>query len=297
LFERRNVAFQSEDGIAPAVHVAQPQDPLRDRASSFRISIRSPYVIVGGYIDSTYYKGGTSSLDQVSLAADLDPVLHRSTPLWNFYSWAYGMGQSRATLDTKLVKDGPVAAYEISATYTISADKRHEGPAVYPLVYGGQSGLDRVSMVADLQVNPGSLPALSLGKNVIRYADANSAERLVKVTYRWRERSDQHPPSAPGPAAPAEGARIADMAPKLSWTPSKDADGDRIVNYRVQVSLRPDCAWPLTPSLDRDVREGAAFQIPKGWLNPRTTYYWRVRGEDEKGNFGPWSRIGSFTTM
>ena len=135
---------------------------------------------------------------------------------------------------------------------------RHECPAKYPLIYGGQSGLDCVEIVLYLQVNPGSLPALSRGTNLVRYSDG--------------------------------------LAPNLVWEASSDADGDRIANYRVQVSLRPDCAWPLVSSLDRDVRQGTSFRIPKGWLNPRTPFYWRVRAEDDKGNSGPWSKVFRFTT-
>jgi len=296
MVQRRNVAFKAEDGVSPAAHVARPQDPRHDRPSSLILAIRSPYVIVGGYIDTTYYKGGTSGLDQVSLSAVVDPVLNQSTPLWNYYSWAYGFGESRAVLDAKLVKDGPVASYQISASYTLSADRRHEGPPRYPLVYGGQSGLDRVRMVADLQVNPGSLPALSLGRNIIRYTDETPGDHAVRITYQWRERHDQRAPGAPGAIAPKDGAETVDLAPRLSWTPVTDPDGDPIVNYRVQVSLRPDCAWPVVSTLDRDVRDGAAFQIPKGWLNAGTSYYWRVRAEDAEGNFGPWSRIFRFTT-
>jgi len=297
LLSRRNLKFKTEDRQSPAVHVARLQDPVRDQPSSLTIPMRSPYVIVGGHIDTTYYKGGTSGLDQVALSADLDPVLDQSTGLWSYYSWAYGLGESRAVLDGKLLKDGPVGAYEIRANYTISADKRHEGPAKFPLIYGGQSGLDRVEIVLDLQVNPGSLPALSRGRNVVRYTDETTAPHLVKVTYKWRELSDQHAPEAPPRAiSPADGAISDGLAPNLVWEASSDADGDRIANYRVQISLRPDCAWPLVSSLDRDVREGTSFRIPKGWLNSRTPYYWRVRAEDDKGNFGPWSKVFRFTT-
>jgi len=298
LIGRKNLKFKAEDGRSPAVHVDRLHDPVNDQPSSLSIPLESPYVIVGGQIDTTYYKGGTTGLDQVSLAADLDPVFHRPTNLWNYYSWAYGLGESRAVLDGKLSKDGPAATYQIRAMYTISANKKNEGPARFPLIYGGQSGVDRVRMVADIQVNPGSLPALSLGRNVIRYTDETTEPHAVRVTYKWRERGDQHVPDAPASAvSPQDGATGVSLAPKLAWAESKDADGDRIVNYRVQVSLRPDCAWPVVSTLDRDVRDGAAFQAPEGWLNRGTTYYWRVRAEDDKGNFGPWSRIFRFVTQ
>jgi len=293
LVERRNVKFKAEDGKSPAVHVDRFQNPRYDRPSSLTISLNSPYVIVGGCIETSYYKGGTSGLDQVSLAADLDPVYHQPTPLWDYYSWAYGPGDCRAVLDDKMLKDGPQATYSFSAEYTLSADSEGAAkPAVFPLVYGGQSGLDRVKIVADLQVNPGSLPALSLGRNVVQYRAHSAGE--VRLTWKWREISDQHRPQAPGRAlAPSDGAG---QAPRFEWSPAADADDDEIVCYRFQLSLRPDCAWPLTQSFDRDVRQGTVFQAPKGWLNQGTTYYWRVRAEDSTGRWSDWSETFSFTT-
>jgi len=108
--------------------------------------------------------------------------------------------------------------------------------------------------------------------------------------------------SAPRPAAPAEalspkdGAVIKELAPRFEWTAASDADGDRIACYRFQLSLRPDCAWPLVSAFDRNVRGQTFFQAPAGWLNPKPTYYWRVRATDEEGNTGPWSKVFSFRT-
>jgi hypothetical protein len=296
--KRRNIKFNIEDGNLPVVHVDSLQDPLHDYPSKLIIPMNSPYAIVGGYIDTRYYKGGTLSLDGVSLEADLDPLFHKATSLWNYYSWAYGMGNCRAVLDEKMLKDGPVATYSIKAIYNISADKKHENqPPDYPLVYGGQSGLDYVKIAVDLQVNPASLPALSPGRNLINYTDQTQGEHLVRITYKWREIYDQHAPSAPANAlAPGDGARIKSLAPKFEWSAASDPDGDKIVSYRFQLSLRQDCAWPLASTFDRDVRNGTAFQAPRGWLNPKTTYYWRVRAEDARGNFGSWSKVFSFTT-
>ncbi|MEA1996819.1 MAG: transglutaminase-like domain-containing protein, partial [Gemmatimonadota bacterium] len=172
MIERENIKLFAEDGKYPVVHVDRLQDPRHDRPSSIGIWMRSPYVMVGGYIDTRYYKGGARDLSRVSLSADLDPAFHRRTSLWSYYAWAYGMGNCRAVLDEKMSKGGSQATYSFKALYTISADKKLENePAVYPLVYGGQSGVDRVKIVADLQVNPGSLPALSLGRNLVRYTD------------------------------------------------------------------------------------------------------------------------------
>ena len=296
MVETRNVKFKAEDGKSPAVHVDKSQDPKYDQPSRLVIPMKSPYVIVGGYIDTRYYKGGTSRLDQVSLAADLDPAFHKRTSLWNYYSWAYGIGDCRAVLDEKMLKDGPQATYSFSAYYTLSADKKGENkPSQFPLVYGGQSGLDYVKIVADLQLNPGSLPALSLGRNVVKYSAENAGE--LKITWRWREIENQHTPEAPKEAvSPGDGAKVRSKEPKFEWFASTDRDGDEIVCCRFQLSLRPDCAWPLCTTFDRDVRSGTVFKAPKGWLNPKTTYYWRVKAEDATGRWSRWSKIYSFTT-
>ena len=292
----KNLKFKAEDGKSPVVHVDKLQDRKYDQPSSLAIPMKSPYVIVGGYIDTRYYKGGTSRLDRLSLAADLDPAFHKRTSLWSYYSWAYGMGDCRAVLDQKMLRDGPQATYSFTANYTISASKQSaDKPAEYPLVYGGQSGLDCVKIVADLQVNPGSLPALALGRNVVRYTAEGTGE--VKITWKWSEINNEYAPEAPIQALfPEDGARIGGKEPEFEWSASTDRDGDQIVCYRFQLSLRPDCAWPLATTFDRDVRSGTAFKAPKGWLNPKTTYYWRVKAEDSTGRWSTWSRIFSFTT-
>ena len=296
MVRRKNLKFKAEDGKSPVVHVDKLQDRKYDQPSSLSIPMKSPYVIVGGYIDTRYYKGGTSRLDRLSLAADLDPAFHKSTSLWSYYSWANGMGDCRAVLDQKMLKDGPQATYGFTANYRISASKQGaDKPAVYPLVYGGQSGLDCVKIVADLQVNPGSLPALALGRNVVRYTAESAGE--VKITWKWSKIDDEYAPEAPEQAlSPADGARIRGREPEFEWSASTDRDGDQIVCYRFQLSLRPDCAWPLATTFDRDVRSGTAFKAPKGWLNPKTTYYWRVKAEDSTGRWSTWSEIFSFTT-
>jgi hypothetical protein len=66
--------------------------------------------MVGGHIDMRYYKGGLSKLDKVALSADLDPHFYNFTPLWDY--WAVGLGDCRAVLDDRMIKDGMQATYE-----------------------------------------------------------------------------------------------------------------------------------------------------------------------------------------
>ena len=291
--EAQNLAFFVQDGTLPAVHVKQPQDPVHDQPARLTIPMRSPYVMVGGHVDTRYYKAGLSKLDKVALSADLDPHFYNFTPLWDY--WAAGMGDSRAVLDDKMLKDGLQATYEMEIAYTISVDAAHLNvPAAFPLVYGERSGLDAVKVVVDLQLNPGSLPALSLGKNVVRYTDESAAGREVKVTYKWRERQGGKPEAPAGAVFPEDGALIDNSSPRLEWRPARHPEGARIVAYRFQLSLRPDCAWPLSPNFDREIREAESFPAPAGWLNPGATYHWRVAAEHENGNVSPWSKVFSF---
>jgi hypothetical protein len=84
----------------------------------------------------------------------------------------------------------------------------------------------------------------------------------------------------------------------LSWEPATDPDqGDRVADYQVMVSLRPDCRWPLSPSLFRNVGSAdCEWRVPPSFLNPATTYYWKVRARDSRGAIGPWGPVFSFTT-
>jgi len=216
---------------------------------------------------------GFRSLKKMAFVAALLVILF--TALWDY--WAAGMGDSRAVLDDKMLKDGLQATYEMEIAYTISVDAAHRNvPPAFPLVYGGRSGLDAVKVVVDLQLNPGSMPALSLGKNVVRYTDESAAGREVKVTYKWRERQGGKPEAPAGAVFPEDGALIDNSSPRL------------------ELSLRPDCAWPLSPNFDREIREAESFPAPAGWLNRGTTYYWRLAAEDESGSLSPWSKVFSF---
>ena len=55
MLETRNIAFLAQDGKLPAVHVKKLQDPVHDQPSQIIIPMKSPYVIVGGYVDTAYY--------------------------------------------------------------------------------------------------------------------------------------------------------------------------------------------------------------------------------------------------
>lgn len=63
------------------------------------------------------------------------------------------------------------------------------------------------------------------------------------------------------------------------------------------VSLRPDCRWPLSNSVYRNIGSAkTSWTVPASFLNPGTAYYWKVRARDSKGVIGDWSEVFSFST-
>jgi hypothetical protein len=82
------------------------------------------------------------------------------------------------------------------------------------------------------------------------------------------------------------------------WEPSRDRDrNDKIAEYHIFLSLHPECLWPLSSNFDVPTDlDRPSFQVPPDWLNPRTTYYWKVRARDSRDVWGPWSKIFKFTT-
>ena len=92
---------------------------------------------------------------------------------------------------------------------------------------------------------------------------------------------------APTPAAPADGATLADNRPLARWTPVDGAE-----RYRVDVAQDADFTDPLF-----QFAFGAATDsLRLTRLAANTTYFWRVRAETNSGDEGRWSATWRFTT-
>jgi hypothetical protein len=207
------------------------------------------------------------------------------------YTFRYGRGLSQVDLDldSRIVKQG--ASYRYGIGFSLRGNAESKPPS--------QAGLKAFRSVTDLQVSPHSLPALSLGKNVIRFRDQSPGPRRVRITHRWREISDRHSPAKVETAlSPQNGKETESLSPALKWSTSTDPDAsDKVVDYQVMVSLRPDCRWLLSPTLYQSMgSDQTEWRLPAGFLNPGTTYYWKVRARDNRGDIGEWSRIFRFTT-
>lgn len=278
-----NIATRGQDGRDPAIHVAALQDgELYDRPSRFAIPIHSPYPIVGGRFRCTLVKEGSSGLDQARVLFEGDRRL---------YDFQFGKGAKsvEVDLDSNILKRGVL--YDYSINFAIRGNAKSTPPT--------QAGLDSFRSVTDLQVSPHSLPALSIGRNVIHYWNESAGPQRVRITHKWREVNDRQPPTqVTASLSPANGAEVASLAPTLTWSASGDSGSpNRPVDYQVMVCSKPDCRWPLSPTLYQNVgSDHAGWKLPATFLNVATTYYWKVRARNSDGDIGEWSRVFSFRT-
>ena len=90
---------------------------------------------------------------------------------------------------------------------------------------------------------------------------------------------DKPVPPAPILVSPPSGTWINDNTPYLGWNPASLA-----VSYQVQLSTTPSFT-----TTERDIQTSGLYYIPS--TLPDGTYYWRVRGRDDIGNWGPWSTV------
>jgi hypothetical protein len=278
-----NIATRARGGRGLAVQVADLQDELNARPSFFSIPIESPYPIVGGRFSCTLVKEGSSKLDSASIS--FGPQGWHPGNLFE-YRWSRGPQIVNLDLDSRILKQG--ATYKYSLGFALRGNAESDPPT--------QSGVEAFRSETDLQLSPHSLPALSLGKNSVRFWHQSSQPVKVRITHRWKEIYDRRPPGKVDTAVdPGDGREVATLAPVLKWSPAEE--GDAAADYQVMVSLRPDCRWPLSTTLHQNVGSAQTeWKVPTSFLNPETTYYWKVRARSHRGDIGAWGTIFSFKT-
>ena len=280
-----NIATRREDGQRPAIHVADRQNPVYPNPATFAIPIASPYPIVGGRFTCTLVKEGNSGLDSAFISFG-EPQWWSSSDLYE-YRWGRGTQKVGLDLDSKLLRTHSNYRYSIGFGIGANADNH---PAT-------QTGIEAFRSETDLQVSPESLPALSLGRNTVRFRQQSNAK--VRITYRWREINGRRPPGKVlATVNPGNGGEVASLAPLLAWAPPGEVEGsDRVVDYQVMVSLHSDCRWPLSTTLQQNVGSAKSdWKVPASFLNPGTTYYWKVRARNGRGDIGEWGTVFSFKT-
>jgi hypothetical protein len=285
-----NIALTSTDGRKPLIHVDKRQGVEVDRLASFDLVVKSPYVVVGGKLDATVSRSAAGGKSGISILVTPDGPEAAGKTAYT-YRYRTGPEQVELYLDPIVSSQSVIGRYGYRVRFAMGADGKVNPDA--------ETGIEKFKITTDIQVAPKSLPALSLGENKVVYEDDTDGPHELRITHVWEERSDGSPPAPPGKAvSPKDGGKVKSPAPTLKWASAKDPDGDdTITDYHIQVSLRPDCRWPVCTKLDQDLGSNdTEFQIPESWLNPKTTYYWRVKAKDHQGNWSPWSKTWKFTT-
>lgn len=276
---RRGIADSAN--LAPDGAFLGPAKPGQPSHVTWRIA--SPYVIVGGAVRVAFRRGAPDDLLRVSLSKDGK----KWQTVWQAVGQT-GSFEETIVFDDKLsLRARPQYAYLLRVEMTSGAET-------------GSLGIERIAFDTDVQMAALALPELEAGQNTIRYEDETPGERQVRITHAWVERTAWHPPPAPQPATPADGATVQGTRVQFAWTAPKDPDGDSIEDYQIQVSAHSDMRWVLSPNFDKVISHTAShgktvWTVPYvGLLNPDTSYAWRVRAKDAKGVWGVWSQVRSF---
>lgn len=280
----RGPALYVEDGVLPPLHAHHRDGKVYGSRTLATFDVATPYTILGGKLKARVYKGGTTDGDRIQVSVARQKV-------WEAPRNETGSMELEVDLDEVLYPGGPEGRREYSVSFDFAANKDNDPPT--------QTGVEELQIVTDFQCAPRSLPALSLGKNIIRYRDETPGPHKVKVTHVWTERTDNHPPLASaGAVYPADGGTAKELAPRFRWKLSRDEDGqDRIGNHLFTISFDPQCRWPVATALLRETGSGKPeWQLPGGWLNHDTTYYWKVKAQDSRGIWGEWSPVFRFKT-
>jgi hypothetical protein len=185
------------------------------------------------------------------------------------------------------------------------------GPARYEYLLKcqleGEARLRRLAIFNDVQMAPLSLPEMVVGENEFIYTDESPADRQVRITHHWVERSASQPPAAPEcPVYPVDGGEAQGTDLVFQWMPATDPDDDGIGDYHFELSSRADMLFPLsmcfyklisrTGDVDERRTPRARYTLPQpGLLTPDREYFWHVRAMDSKGVWGPWSKTWRFT--
>ncbi|MBT5831490.1 MAG: hypothetical protein HOH77_14980, partial [Candidatus Latescibacteria bacterium] len=281
--------FMIHDGQHPPLHVRNKQGGLYDFEERVIIKTETPYTIIGGKVKARLYRGAATMWDRLSFSIKSTTGALRKR-IWTAPEDVTGSIDAEVDLDDALYPTGERGRHDHTLEFNFAANEKNDPPT--------QSGIESIEIVTDIQVAPNSLPALSHGKNVIRYQDETQGPHKVRITHIWREQIDTHAPQAPKtPVYPTNGQTISELAPDLKWEPAHEPSGDTIAQYCVRLSLDPQCRWPVATALEKELAGGATrWKLDTGWLNPDTTYYWRIKAMANNGGWGNWGEVFNFKT-
>ncbi|MGI5818336.1 MAG: putative Ig domain-containing protein [Armatimonadota bacterium] len=270
--ERIEADAESANDIVPAViGGAALAGTSADAAIVYRITV--PYVICGATVHAEF--AGRQATDRYSIALSRDG--EQFTELWSETGGA--VREAEVALDEHLDLYNSPAEYEYFVR--VGLGSAGDEPS---------AGLRSLVLETDVMAAPQSLPRLGLGTNRVVYTDETDGPREVRITHQWRQTDAVEPLGPPVASYPEAGAEVTDSILTYEWQP---VEGAR--RYHLQVSRRPDFAWPYRTSLDVNIPT-TTWAVPfTGIYSPGVTYYWRLRTQDHYQTWGGWSEPQTFT--
>jgi hypothetical protein len=100
-------------------------------------------------------------------------------------------------------------------------------------------------------------------------------------------------PDTPTNLWPENGAMGVSTGPVLWGSPYHDQDGDLLLSGRFQIDDNSDFSSPVYDNENLD----DTIELPEGFLNHNTQYYWRTCYQDNRGAWSNWSTPTTFTTL
>jgi len=258
-FTCRNIHWTGEE-----LRVAERQDSTRGARSLFAYERPLPYLLVGGRITGEARRDGAAAYDVFNLVG----YRHTSKMERQVHYEQKEPGRVRfdVDLDDFLYPDPEACAWEHAVHVELGAYAGNEPQAT--------TALTSLEVRTEFQVAPRSLPAMQLGDNRVEVAHATPADTAfrARVTHTWTERHGIALSKAPAPLAP-EGEVEWTGGIRFAWK-GRSHDEE---SYHFQLSLHPQCAFPLSPNFDADRKSpDAELTVEEGWLRPQTRYFWRA---------------------
>lgn len=264
-----------------AIRVDTPQDSARGARSLFVYRRPLPYLLVGGEVSGEALKEGDAAYDRFEVVGY--KRTHKPEREHLYQQEVAGRRRFEVDLDDFLYPGRDQCAWEHEVHVLMGVYSGHEEATT--------TALTDLEVKTEFQVASRSLPALKMGTNRIDILHQTPAERpfTARVTHIWTERHGIEVGKPPIPLTPLD----AEEGVCFQWKGREDGDE----SYYFQLSPHHLCAFALSPNFDLDLRDPTLeFVVEKGWLNPKTRYYWRVRAKSRHGLWGPWCAIQSFVT-
>jgi hypothetical protein len=132
----------------------------------------------------------------------------------------------------------------------------------------------------------------------VRYQDnhGNWSDWSSETSFTTEDTASQ-PPIEPSNVSPINGATDVSLAATLRSSAFSDSDsGDTHAASQWQITTSAGDYSSTVFDGGRDVSNLTQLGVPSGVLNATTTYYWKVRHQDNHGNWSDYSAETSFTT-